>query len=236
MALAALAGLRAPRGPGRGVHVDLAQFEAVSYVLGDLLMAESLTEPGRRCRWATATSEHAPWGLFRGAATRAWRRWIGICVLDDADWSALVDVAGGAVPDVDAWRTESGRLGAAGEIEAAVAAWVRDQDGRDLEERLQAVGIAAGAALHPRLQVEHPAFAGRGYPVAIEQPGSGPLVLEGPALTGSRMGSPRCGPAPALSQHTAQILHDLLGIDAEGVAALVRGGAIDAVPENTPTG
>ena len=67
---------------------------------------------------------------------------------------------------------------------------------RDLEERLQAVGVAAGEALHPRLQVEHPAFVGRGYPVAVEQPGSGPLVLEGPALTGSRMGSPRSARRP----------------------------------------
>ena len=31
---------------------------------------------------------------------------------------------------------------------------------------------------------------------AIDQPGSGPIILEGPAFTGSRMGSPDCRPAP----------------------------------------
>jgi crotonobetainyl-CoA:carnitine CoA-transferase CaiB-like acyl-CoA transferase len=124
-----------------------------------------------------------------------------------------------------------GTRAAAVEIEAVVAAWLRDQDARSVEEHLQAVGVAAGVALHPRLQVEHPAFAGRGYAVEIDQPGSGRVILEGPALTGTRMGSPTCDPAPALSQHTAQICRELLGMDESAVQAMVEAGSVDAPPD-----
>jgi crotonobetainyl-CoA:carnitine CoA-transferase CaiB-like acyl-CoA transferase len=230
VALAALSGVRAARRSGSGCHVDLAQFETVSFLLGDVLMAESLA-PGSAVPTGNTDAEHAPWGLFRCADDAGSESWIAVCVTDDRAWSALVDTAGGAVPDDPSWRSGAGRLAAAVEIEAVVAAWLRDQDARSVEEHLQAVGVAAGVALHPRLQVEHPAFAGRGYAVEIDQPGSGRVILEGPALTGTRMGSPTCDPAPALSQHTAQICRELLGMDESAVQAMVEAGSVDAPPD-----
>ena len=235
VALAALAGLRAVRRTGEGCRVDLAQFEAVAFLLGDLLAAESLA-PGSAVPTGNTDAEHAPWGLFRAADDAGVESWIAVCVTDDEAWSALVATAGGAVPDEPAWRTVGGRLAAAADIEQAVAAWVRGEDARAVEERLQAVGVAAGVALHPRLQVEHPLFVGRGYPVEIDQPGTGPVILEGPALTGTRMGSPTCGPAPAISQHSALVCDELLGLGQDAFQALVRAGAVEAPPEETARG
>ncbi len=230
VALAALSGVRSMRRTGSGVRVDLAQFEAVAFLLADLLAAESLV-PGAAVPTGNTDAEHAPWGLFRCADDTGSESWLSVCVTDDAAWRALVDVAGGAVPDDPAWRSESGRLAAVPAVEASVAAWLSDRDAAQVEDALQAAGVAAGVALHPRLQVEHPAFAGRGYPVEIDQPGSGPIILEGPAFTGSRMGSPDCRPAPGLSQHTEQICHELLGIDEKAFEALLEAGIVDA-----PTG
>jgi crotonobetainyl-CoA:carnitine CoA-transferase CaiB-like acyl-CoA transferase len=229
VAMAALSGVRAARRTGTGCRVDLAQFETVSLLLGDLLIAESL-DAGSAVPTGNTDAEHAPWGLFRCADDAGSESWLAVCVTDDRSWSALVATAGGAIADDPSWRTVSGRLGAVAEIERALATWTRGRGARELEERLQAVGVAAGVALHPRPQVEHPAFAGRGYAIEIDQPGSGPLLLEGPAFTGSRMGSPSCDPAPALSQHTAQLCHDLLGMDETAVQALVEAGTVDAPP------
>lgn len=235
VALAALAGVRAARRTGSGCRVDLAQFETVSFLLGDILMLESLTA-GAAVPVGNTDAEHAPWGLFRAADDAGSENWLSVCITDDASWRALLEVAGGAVPDEPAWRSAEGRLGAASGIEPALMNWLRDQDARTVEERLQAAGVAAGVALHPRLQVEHPAYTGRGFPVEIDQPGSGPIILEGPALTGTRMGSPSCDPAPAISQHTAQLCRDLLAMDETAVQALEEAGTIDSGPDAHPQG
>lgn len=226
-ALGALAGLRARDRTGRGCRIDVAQFEAVIALLGDVLLGESL-EPGSAVPSGNRSPDHAPWDLHRcrdddeGAEA-----WLAVCVTDDGAWARLVELAGGAVPDEPAWRTEPGRLADRDRVEEAVAAWLAREDAAEMEARLQAVGVAAGQALHPRLQSTHPHYVARGYPVPVDQPGSGPLLLEGPAFVGTLMGRPRCGPAPLPGEHTARVCRELLGLDDEEIARLVEAGAID---------
>ena len=230
-AIGALAGLRARDRTGRGCRVDVAQFEAVVALLGDLLLGESLA-PGSALPTGNRSPEHAPWDLHRCRDDQEGAEaWLAVCVADDEAWSRLLEVAAGAVPDEPGWRDEAGRLADRERVEDAVAAWLAQEDAAEMEGRLQAAGVAAGQALHPRLQATHPHFVARGYPVPVDQPGSGPLLLEGPAFVGSLMGRPRCGPAPMPGQHTAQVCRELLGLDDDGIARLVASGAIDPLEE-----
>jgi len=230
VALATLAGLHARDRSGRGCRIDIAQFEAVAALLGDLLLAESL-EPGAAQPRGNRSDEHAPSGLYRCADddTGA-ERWLALCVTDDATWRSLLAVAPGEL-DRAGWRTASARVREADALDAAVAAWLRAVDGHEVEGRLQAAGVPAGEALFPRTQMSHPLYTSRGFPVAVDQPGSGPLVFEGPAFVATGMGPPRCDPAPLPGEHTAEICHDLLGLDDAGLDALVRTGAIDPKEE-----
>ena len=66
VALGALAALHARDRTGHGYRLDLAQFEAVSALLGDLLLGESL-QPGFAQPVGNRSIEHAPWNLFRCA-------------------------------------------------------------------------------------------------------------------------------------------------------------------------
>ncbi|MCW2548097.1 MAG: CoA transferase [Mycobacterium sp.] len=228
VALGAVAALRAREQTGRGSRVDLAQFEALSSLLGDLLLAESL-EPGSAQPLGNRSTEHAPWNLFRCADDDAGaERWLAVCVPNDAAWASLV----GAAPEFDRpqWRLEAGRLADSERLDAEVANWLRNADATELECRLQEAGVPVGQALFPRIQVEHPHFVGRGYAVPIDQPGAGPLLLEGPAFVAPRMGPPRCEPAPLPGQHTAQICRELLGADDTEIARLAGIGAIDPAP------
>ncbi|MDE3206955.1 MAG: CoA transferase [Acidobacteriota bacterium] len=225
VALAALAAVRARRLTGTGCHIDLAQFEAVSFLLGDLLAAESL-DPGTLQPTGNRNEEHAPWGLYRCADDQGSETWLALTVTGDDAWRALLGVAGGAVPDRPAWRSTAGRLEHRDEIDRLLASWLRHQDSGKIEGHLQAAGVAAGRAVHPRLEIDHPVFAGRGYPTGLEQPGCGPLIVEGPAFTGTRMGSPRRGPAPAIGEHTAPICASLLGMDAASLSELVSAGVL----------
>ncbi len=229
VALGALAGLHARQRTGRGTRLDLAQFEAVSALLGDLLLAESL-DPGAAEPVGNRSDEHAPWNLFRCADDDSGaERWLALCVPDDASWAAFLTVAPAEL-DRPGWRQEAGRLAERAAIEAAVAHWLRGQDAGVMDVTLQAAGVPAGDVLFPRTQAEHVHFVGRGYPIPVEQPGAGPLLLEGPAFTGSRMGPPRCEPAPLMGQHTVEICRDLLGLDDAEIARLVGTGALDEPP------
>ena len=229
VALAALAGLHARERTGRGCRLDLAQFEALSSLLGDLLLAESL-EKGAAQPLGNRTTRHAPWNLFRCADDDAGaERWLAVCVTDDAAWSGLCSVAPSEV-DRPQWRTEAGRLAEAELVDQAVAGWLHSGDAAQLEGQLQSAGVPAGQALFPRIQSEHPHFVGRGYPIPIDQPGAGPLLFEGPAVIGQLMGTPRCEPAPMPGQHTIEICRQLLGADDAEIARLVEQGAIDSPP------
>jgi crotonobetainyl-CoA:carnitine CoA-transferase CaiB-like acyl-CoA transferase len=225
-ALGAVAGLLAREQTGLGCRIDTAQFEAVAALLGDLLLAESL-EPGAAVPRGNRSDEHAPWGLYRGADDDGAESWLAVCVTDDAAWAALRSVAGDDLVTDPSWEHEAGRVADADRVDGAVAAWVRAHHVGPLEAALQAAGVAAGEALHPRRQAVHPHYVARGYPVAVDQPGLGPLVFEGPAFTGTRAGSPRCFPAPLPGQHTAEICRELLGLDAAAIARLVSAGALD---------
>lgn len=226
-ATGALAGLRRRDATGIGVRIDLAQFEAVIALLGDLFLAESLAE-GAAQPAGNGSSEHAPWGLFRCADDEGSESWLAVTVTDDEAWAALVGAAGGAIEDRPEWRHEHGRLADRDAVEAAMAAWLGDRDAGEIEGALQGAGVASGVVVHPRLLTRHPLYVGRGYPTPLEQPGSGPLLMEGSAFTGTHFGTPRCEPAPALGADTAEVLQRLLGLDDEARAALVVAGAIEA--------
>lgn len=225
VALAAMAGLHARERTGAGTRIDIAQFEAVATMIGDLLLAESL-EPGAAQPTGNTSPDHVPWGLYRCADDESGEAWLALSVTDDATWRGFLSVAPSEL-DRGEWQTQAARLADRDALDAAVSSWFRGADSAAIEHALQAAGVPAGRALHPRLQAEHPHYVGRGYPVPVEQAGSGSLLLEGPALTASRMGIPRCGPAPMIGEHTAEICRELLGLTDDEIKALVDAGALD---------
>ena len=226
VALGALAGLLARERTGQGVRIDLAQCETVSMLLGDLLAAES-ARPGSARPRGNTDEAHAPWGLYRAADDEGSESWLAVTITADEDWAALVAVAPSAL-DRPEWRDEANRITARAEIDEVLTRWIRETDAAELEVRLQDAGVAASRALHPRLHASHPHFVARGFVVEVDQPGSGPLVFEGPCFDAPALGTPRNGPAPLPGEHTVAVLHDLLGLDDGAIAHLVAAGAIEA--------
>ena len=173
------------------------------------------------------SKEFVPWNLYRCADETGVESWLAVCVTDDRQWADLCGLAGEAMHVDPSWATGERRLADRAAVDAALGDWMRTLDAEETETNLQNLGVAAGRALHPRLQAGHPHFAARGYPVSVDQPGSGPLLLEGPAFTGSTMGEPIVGPAPDLGEHSIDICERILGLGDEAIAALVAAGALD---------
>jgi len=228
VALGALAGLLARERTGEGCRIDLAQCETVSMLLGELLGTE-WAQPGSAQPHGNTDDAHAPWGLYRAADDEGSESWLALTVTDDDAWSALLGVAPTAL-DRPEWSEEANRIAARAEIDDALTEWIREVDAAALETRLQEAGVAASRALHPRLHASHPHFVARGFVVEVDQPGAGPLLLEGPCFDAPALGTPRNGVAPLLGEHTVAVLRDLLGLDDDAIADLVAAGAIEPPP------
>jgi crotonobetainyl-CoA:carnitine CoA-transferase CaiB-like acyl-CoA transferase len=229
VALAALAGLHGRERTGHGARLDIAQFETVVALLGDLFAAESV-RPGAAEPVGNRSTEAAPWNVYRCADDEAGvERWLAVCVTDDETWRAFLSVAPAEL-DRPEWKSQEGRLAGVEGLDAALSEWLRSAEAGETEKRLQNAGVPAGQLLSMKGHSEHIHFVGRGYPLPMQQPGCGPLLMEGPAFITSSMGVPRCDPAPMPGEHTAEVCRELLGLDDAAIAELVAAGAIDPLP------
>jgi crotonobetainyl-CoA:carnitine CoA-transferase CaiB-like acyl-CoA transferase len=226
-ALGAVAGLLRRDRIDVGSRIDVAQFEAVIGLLGDQLLAESL-EAGAAVPVGNMSAEHVPWNLYRCADEGGVESWLAVCVTDDRQWLELCAIAGDGLVVEERWANEATRVLERVAIDKAVANWLRLSDAEMMESTLQSSGVSAGRALHPRLQATHPQFVARGYPVQLQQIGSGPLLVEGPCFSGSGLGEPLCNPAPGIGEHSSEICQRILGLEKPAIAVLEGAGALDA--------
>jgi crotonobetainyl-CoA:carnitine CoA-transferase CaiB-like acyl-CoA transferase len=213
---------------GGGAHVEVAQFEAMIQLLGDLLAKESLA-PGSVQPQGNSSERGSPWGVYPCLGED---EWCVINVRSDAEWAALREALGDP-----AWarRIEydavKGRREAWCEIEDALGAWTRERSPTDVMELLQARGVPAGVVQHAEHQVGDPHLREREFLQELDQPGLGRVLLEGPVFRGSNMPGPKVEAAPLLAQHTREICHSILGLPDSEVDRLIEKGALEELQE-----
>ena len=237
-ALAVVANLlrreRDGRGPdGRawcGVHVQVAQFEALVQLLGDLFMQESL-EPGTVQPRGNSSERGVPWGVYPCAGADEW------CVINvrtDAEWQALRQAIG--TPEwcaAQQYATVQGRWQASEQIDQALAAWTRARAPAEVMTLLQRHGVPAGIVEHPVHQLNDPHLTERGFFQRIDQVGLGPVVLEGAGFRTCVIPPARVTSAPLLGQHTRMICRSWLQMADAEIDALMAAGVLEEtlVPE-----
>ncbi|HJW68251.1 MAG TPA: CoA transferase, partial [Candidatus Binatia bacterium] len=225
-ALAVLSALWRRGRTGEGALIDLAQQETVASLLGPVLLdravhGDSSTPFGN----GSQEGPGAPHGVYACAGDD---RWIAISVFDDDGWRGLARVAGDPSWASDGrFATRAGRAAHAAELDALVAAWTRELEADDLMERLQAAGVAAGRVANAAdLCARDPQLAARGHFVDVPTPEGGTVRLDGPAFLLSDTPARVRGPGPLLGEHTDEVLHDVLGLDANEIAALRADGVV----------
>jgi crotonobetainyl-CoA:carnitine CoA-transferase CaiB-like acyl-CoA transferase len=224
-ALATLIGRR--RGTVVGGFVEIAQCEAVTGVLSDLLAAESL-EPGSVKARGVHTERGTPGGMYRCTGEE---NWVAITCRDDADWAALAGVIGRPeMADDPRFVTVEARRAAVAELDELIGAWTADLDRFQVADRCQAAGVPAGAMLTSRDLMDNEHLVARGFPVPVEQPAVGTIMLEGPAFFGPAIAPPVEEPAPWLGEHTEEICTSLLGLDPAEVQRLIEAGVLEITP------
>jgi benzylsuccinate CoA-transferase BbsF subunit len=217
-ATALLAAIDHQRRTGEGQYLDVSQFEASLHFLAPALLDHDLggTVAGR----AGNRSDHAaPHGTYPCAGDD---RWVAISVLDDVEWEVLC-----AALDRPAWRedprfaTHAARVASAEALDALVADATREREAGELAERLQAGGVAAGVVQSALDLHADPVLGGWGFFQWLEHPERPPAPYDGHALRlEATPGRLRRG-APALGEHTALVLGEVLGMSAAEITRLV---------------
>ena len=204
---------------GEGQYVDYSMAEALTACLPEALLDFQMNGRERRPE-GNADGRYAPHNVYR---CKGPDRWIAIAVTQDEEWRALCGVIGR--PDLAAaprLATAAGRRAHQDDIDAAIAAWTKDQDDYEAMHRLQQAGVPAGPSLEPSRLFHDPHLRQGGYFTRLQThdgrwrdlPGVGWRFDGGPA--------PCVTPAPALGRDNDTIYRDLLGLSDAETAQLVE--------------
>jgi len=226
-AFAALAALLRRERTGTGGQAEVAQIEAVTGMLAELLLKEGLA-PGSVKPRGNRSEQGAPWGAYPCAGEQ---QWCVITVRSDAEWQALCAALGDAALAADArFASATGRLAAQDELDARLAAWTKTLAKRELAALLQHHRVPCGPMFAGTDQLDDPHYQAWRYARFIEQPGVGRMALEGPAFVATGMSDVFIAQAPELGGNTREIARTLLGMGEAEIEALIAAGALEDPP------
>jgi benzylsuccinate CoA-transferase BbsF subunit len=219
-ATALLAAIDHQRRTGEGQYLDVSQLEASLHFLAPALLDHELT--GRIATRAGNFSDHAaPHGAY---PCRGEDRWVALSVRGEAEWGAFCDVlARPAWLEDERFGTHHARVAAAGALDALVAEVTREHEAGELVTRLQATGIAAGLVESALDLHADPVLGGWGFFQWLEHPERPPAPYEGHALRLDQTPGRLRWAAPALGEHTALVLREVLGMADEEIGPLIEG-------------
>ena len=217
--LAAIIGRESGTTPG--VHIEVAQIECAVGVIGDLLAAESV-DPGSVRPAGSNRESLSPWGTYPAAGDD---QWVAINCRDERDWSGLVRASGGALTE---WSYEEALGDSRGAVDRNLAIWTSSLEKQEVARRCQREGVPAGPVLSGTELAADPHMIARHFPVEIDQPDLGPMILEGPAWHADAMPAPIYEPAPTIGQHTVEIARGLLGLNDAAIEELFDTGVLES--------
>jgi crotonobetainyl-CoA:carnitine CoA-transferase CaiB-like acyl-CoA transferase len=222
-AVAALEGVEQAARTGKGLAVDLAQYEVglglMAPALMDYLANGTNPEP---CGNRHPFEGWAPHGIY---PCRGEEAWIAIACRGDPDWDGCRRVL--KVADDARFGSHEERLRHQDALDAAIAAATRRWDRYELMARLQEAGVAAGAVQNAAdLTGADPQLALRNYFGTAQTPMFGEYGID-------RFPARFNGERPALYEgtaemgvHTFTVLNEILGLGDEQVAQLMSEGAL----------
>ncbi|MBF6472486.1 CoA transferase [Nocardia abscessus] len=210
---------------GVGRRIGLAQMETVFCQLATEYVRESL-EPGTLVAKGNAGEFDAPTGIYACSGEDAY---CAVAVDSDEDWVNLAKVIGRPdLADKPDYATAAGRVAHRAELDAIVGEWIAPLTPREAQTRLQAAGVAAGAAVHVKDLLSDPHLAARHQLGELAQPGHDAAleVTMGPALF-ENLAEPPLRPAPAMGADTRELCRELLGMSDAEIDELVNKGVLE---------
>ncbi|MBI4236755.1 MAG: CoA transferase [Chloroflexi bacterium] len=223
LALAVMAALHHRRRTGEGQHVEIPQFQAAAAMIGLAFLEQAFSgaEPEAR---GNRDPNFVPQGIY---PCRGDDRWCALSCPSDAEWAALATLLGRPEMAEDPrYATAGARQQRHEELDGLVAAWTRTLTAHQVMYMCQRAGVPAGVVATGEDLYLDPQLRARGYVVEIEHPAPGRLEHPGMTVRFTRTPGRVQRSAPALGQHTEEVLTRLLGLSAEERARYAAEGAL----------
>ena len=125
-------------------------------------------------------------------------------------------------------RDEGNRFRARDELSKLFAPWFAERSFDEVKQQLDAGGVCWGPYQTFKQLVEEDPECSTANPLfsEVEQPGIGTYKVPASPLNFAKADKPEPAPAPALGQHTDEILADVLGLDSGSIGKLHDAGVV----------
>jgi crotonobetainyl-CoA:carnitine CoA-transferase CaiB-like acyl-CoA transferase len=212
---------------GRGQQIEIAQVEGVIPLIGPQLVEYQVTGE-LPPRIGDRHPYRAPHGIFRCAGDDSW---IAIAIEADDQFRTLASFLGAPQLAADPrFAAESDRKANEDPLAAELNSLLQDCNAEELAEKLSRARIPAGPVNSAPQVLADPQLSARGFFVPVERAVVGAHLYPSSAahLTATPLDATR--PAPLLGEHNAQVIRELLGMDAPELEQLERDGIIGTRP------
>jgi len=221
-ALGVLLALRVKDRTGKGQLIDIALYESVFRLLDEIAPAYAKTGFVRE-RMGADTVNAVPHSHYQTATGQ----WVAIACTSDKMFERLAQVMD--KPELAAspeFATSQARVARREEVNGIVARWVASLPLQDILARCEAGEVPCGPLYTIADIFEDAQYRARENLMRVVDPRAGPLVLPAavPRLSETPAEFKHAG--PALGQDNAQVLGDLLGMDADALRDLSNAGVI----------
>jgi len=218
------------RRSGRGQYIEVAQRENLINMIGEQVVAYSMTgrEPPRR---GNRDSSMAPHGCYPCLGDD---QWLTLACDDDAQFAALCRVMGRPELASDArFADVVSRYRNQDALDGEIARWTRERPKAEAAAALQAAEVPASPVLSAPDVFEEPHLRARGFYESVSHAVAGVWEVEGPHWRFSESPAHIRLPAPAFGEHNGYVLRELLGLSEEEIAELEGQGVTGSTPNWT---
>ncbi|MFC1977205.1 CaiB/BaiF CoA transferase family protein [Chloroflexota bacterium] len=222
--LAILAALDYRRRTGKGLYLDMSQYENGIHFMAPLILDYAVNQRVAN-RMGNRSACAVPHGAYR---CRGEERWCAIAVFTDEEWQSFSKVIGNlTLTNNPKFSTLPARKENEEELDGLVEEWTINHSPEEVMSMMQAAGVAAGVVETGEDLLEHdPQLKHHHFFWELDHPEIGKYQARGPAFVLSK--SPcEVRRAPLLGEHNEYVLKKILGMSDEEIAGLVIEGAVE---------
>jgi crotonobetainyl-CoA:carnitine CoA-transferase CaiB-like acyl-CoA transferase len=206
---------------GVGQYIDMALLDVQVAMLAN--MASNFLASGTPpVRWGNAHPNIVPYQAFRTSDS-----WIIVAVGNDGQFRQFVEAGGRAeLADDERFATNPERVRNRDTLVPILADMVMERSKHEWIALLEAAGVPCGPINDLAEVFEHEQVVARGMQVDLPHPSGATVKLVRNPIRMSETPPHALAHPPTLGEHTDEILRDVLGYDAETIAALRRRSVI----------
>ncbi len=204
---------------GQGQHIELAEAEAVTSLLGEAIMEYTMNGNSMGFQ-GNYDPDMAPHGAYPCTGED---KWIAIAVKTDDDWKNFCSAIGHQEwTDDPRFADRYARLMNRQELDTLITAVTIDYTTYELMDILQKVNVAATPVMNIEEQYIDPHYRERNTYIEIEHPLVGMELLPGVPFKLSKTPGDIRRPAPSLGEHNDYVLGQLLNFSPDEINKLIQ--------------